>query len=253
MTEKKYSSIGLFDSGMGGLSILLELKKKLKNENFIYFADNLNSPYGNYNDKKIIELSMKNINYMLTKNLKALIIACNTVTAAAIKHIREMTDIIIIGVEPAILPAIKETKTNKILLLATKSTLKNRQYDKLYNDKEIFNIPCENLAEIIENNYDNDKLIYEEIQKILFPYKNCDYDGLVLGCTHYVLKKELFKKACDKEIILYDGNIGTANNTIRILNKNKLLNDRGKGFTKLIMTDGITKKYKLYKKIISKG
>lgn len=250
MTEKRYLPIGIFDSGMGGLSVLCCLKKLMPDESFIYYADNFNSPYGNYNADKIKSLTENALKYLFSKNIKMLVIACNTVTAAAVKHIRNISPVPVIGMEPALMPAIRQNeRKSKILLLATNATLAYKNY----SGENIITVPSDTLAAIIENNYDNDQFIFNSIIDILKPYKNSEYSYIVLGCTHYVLKKHLFSKACGLCTVL-DGNEGTAQNTLRILKKENLLNDGSNGvYTKLIMTDGNKEKYKIYKKIMSCG
>jgi glutamate racemase len=247
MTEKKCLPIGIFDSGMGGLSILKELIKIMPFENYIYYGDNYNFPYGNYNAEKIVELCEKGINYLFSKCIKLLVIACNTVTAAAVNRIRSTSDIPVIGMEPAVLPASRRFEGGKILLLATKATLKYRDYSNF----GLTCVPCEGLASLIENNFDNDALIEENIRNILKPYGNGNYLCIVLGCTHYVLKKYIFQKVSGCEVI--DGNEGTAKNTFRTLEKADMLCQcNNKPYIKLILTDGKREKYDTYKKIISR-
>ena len=115
--------IGIFDSGIGGLSILEEINRVLPNENIIYLADNKNCPYGNKDKSDILKLSLKNASLLIKMNCKAIVIACNTATTNAIKEIRDSLSIPVIGIEPAIKPAILNTKTNKIGVLATEKTL----------------------------------------------------------------------------------------------------------------------------------
>lgn len=252
MIHSKNSPIGFFDSGMGGLSVLLEVKKNMPCERFIYYGDNLNSPYGNYPDEKISELSKKGIDYLLGKEIKALVIACNTVTAAAIKKIRETAGVPVLGMEPAIKPAAAYTKAKKILVLATCATLRQKAYPEYEGKAEIIACPCENLAFFIENNYEDDEKICGCIRELLHPYKVFCYDSLVLGCTHYVLKKYLFEKVCGEGVKIFDGNYGLAANLKRILEKNGMLCDiNGASHTKIILTKGGGEIYGLYKKILA--
>ncbi|NLK16948.1 MAG: glutamate racemase [Clostridiales bacterium] len=242
--------IGFFDSGLGGLSTLREARKILPRESFIYYADNLNSPYGNMEDERIIALSRERISYLLQKGIKALVIACNTVTAAAINQIREMANIPVIGMEPAIAPALKATKTNKVLLLATKATLRNKGYCSRYGDVEVACCVCLGLAPFIERNYDDDERIVEYIRLLAQPYSNLNFDCIVLGCTHYVLKKKMFEE-CFPGAAIIDGNEGTALHLLNVLASGGMLSDgKKRPFIKLIMTDGSREKYDLYRRIL---
>lgn len=245
--------IGFFDSGLGGLSTLKEARKILPRECFIYYADNLNSPYGNMEDERIIALSKERISYLLKKGIKALVIACNTVTAAAIKDIREMADVPVIGMEPAIAPALKLTKTRKVLLLATKATVRNKGYCSKYGDVEVACCVCLGLAPFIERYYDEDDRIAQYIRRLVESYSGFNFDCIVLGCTHYVLKKKLFEE-CFPGVAVIDGNEGTARHLYSVLQGGQLLSDgKRRPFVKLIMTDGSREKYELYRRILKSG
>ena len=147
--------IGIFDSGIGGLSILSEINKMLPNENTIYLADNKNCPYGNKSRKEIIKLSIKNASTLIKMGCKIIVIACNTATTNAIKEIRKSFEIPIIGIEPAIKPALTNTKTGKIGILATEKTLSsnvfNQTSNKFSNNIEIYEQIGYGLVETIEN------------------------------------------------------------------------------------------------------
>ena len=125
--------IGIFDSGIGGTSIWKEIKTLLPNENTIYLSDSKNAPYGEKSKQNIIDLSIKNTEFLLQKNCKLIVVACNTATTNAIKVLREMYDIPFIGIEPAIRPAAFKTKTKKIGILATKGTLNSELFEKTSN------------------------------------------------------------------------------------------------------------------------
>lgn len=248
-SEKKAKPIGFFDSGIGGLSVLLEARKLLPHEDFIYYADNINAPYGNMVDKKITRLTLEGVKYLLGFGVKMLVIACNTATAAAANYLRGNFSLPIIGLEPAVLPASRQTKTKRILVIATQATIKCKKYPSQYNGAQVKYCASKNLAAIIENNfYDYDK-IYYCIKKLLSPYDNWGYDCFVLGCTHYVLKRRIFELALSGRAQIFDGNHGTAQNIKRILAKNGLLNENG-GNTKILLSDCTKNKNILYKNIL---
>ena len=221
MKYKDY--IGVFDSGVGGLSVLKELAKVLPNENYIYYGDSLNAPYGDKTKQEITELSMNIVKYLIDNGVKAIVIACNTATSAAAKTIREKyPNIPIIGIEPAIKPAIEEHEGENILVMATEATIKLDKFNELKNKYDnvanIIPISCSGLADKIENNLEVTQLL----ESYLIPYKN-KVNAVVLGCTHYpFVKKEINQVLGD--IDFYDGAHGTAINLKNQLKKKEQLN-----------------------------
>jgi len=181
--------IGIFDSGVGGLSIAKAIAKTLPNESFIYVADTLHSPYGdksvNFIQNRVNEISQ----LLLSQSVKALVIACNTATVNAIDQLREKINIPIIGVEPAIKPAAQQSLTKNIGILVTQATAENNRFKKLIeqhrNDVQVHIQPCPGLVELIEENkiqtHECDVLLTQYLKVLLT--KNVD--TLVLGCTHY--------------------------------------------------------------------
>lgn len=249
----KQRSIGVFDSGMGGLSVLKEMIKLLPYERYIYFADYMNAPYGNLSADNITYIVMKGVNYLLRRNVKMIVIACNTATTAAINTIRAAAAVPVIGLEPALLPALRLTKTKNVLMLATSATLKCKNYHSVYDGVNVKCCPCIDLASLIENNYHNDDMIYERVCAILRHYDDFDYDCVVLGCTHYILKKRLFIKAAKNNASIIDGNIPTAQNAARILSKNNILAKEGKKETEIILSGGDAQRLKLYKYVLNEA
>jgi len=189
MYNTKNSPIGIFDSGVGGLSITKCIAQQLPNEQLIYIADTKFSPYG---DKTTI-LIQQRVNYLAKKlislNCKAVVIACNTATVAAIDQLRKQVTIPIIGVEPAIKPAAQLSKTKKIGILTTASTAKNERFISLIEqykqDAQIFIKPCPGLVELVEQNLSSSKKCKNLLIKYLTQLLAEKIDTLVLGCTHY--------------------------------------------------------------------
>lgn len=240
MKYKDY--IGVFDSGIGGLTVLKELINVLPNENFIFFGDSLNSPYGDKTKKEILGLSMHIVKYLIDNGVKAIVIACNTATTAAAKEIRKKyPNIPILGIQPAIIPAQKEHPDEKILVMATDTTIRLKNYSTKDN---IIPIPCHNLAEAIENDIDVTYLL----NRYLLPYKNKS-SVIVLGCTHYPYIKENIEKVLGK-VIFYDGAHATALNLKRQLEKkNKLNSSKNKG---KVIFESSNKREKRYKGFLDK-
>ena len=228
MKYKDY--IGVFDSGVGGISVLKELIKVLPNENYIFYGDSKNTPYGDRTKQEIINLSMNIVEYLINNGVKAIVIACNTATSAAAKEIREKyPNMTIIGIEPAIKPALEEHPNEDILMMATEATVRLEKFNELKNklDKQgrIIPVPCSGLADAIEKNMDVTGLL----NKYLSPYKN-KTTAVVLGCTHYPFIKEEIRNVLDN-VDFYDGALGVASNLKRQLEiKNQLnfSNEQGK-------------------------
>lgn len=216
--------IGLFDSGLGGLSILKELIKKLPNEDFLFYEDSINNPYGDKSEEEIFNISCKIVEYLISKNCKMIVIACNTATTSCMKKLKEKyKNIIFIGCVPAIKVATDNNYKN-ILVLATPYTIKSKRVDELIyeNKKKNQNIELvsgSSLANLIEHQ-DKEKII--ELLKEIFKDKN-NIDSIVLGCTHYSLIKEEINSVMPN-VNLLDGCIGVSNEVKRKLEKNNLLN-----------------------------
>ena len=221
-------SIGIFDSGIGGTSIWKEINRLLPDENTIYLADSRYSPYGDKSKDKIIELAVKNTEFLLNQNCKLIVVACNTVTTNAIKTLRDKYPIPFIGIEPAIKPASLKTKTNTIGILATKGTLNSYLFEKTSNNIDMkINIIVqvgEGLVKLIEKG----KLYSEEmhilLQKYLQPFLESNIDCLVLGCTHYPYLIPQIKKIIGTQINIIDSGKAVAKQTKKVLENSNLLN-----------------------------
>lgn len=208
-------SIGVFDSGMGGISTLIELKKMLPNENFIYYGDSENAPYGTRTTEEILELSINVAEKLIAQNIKALVIACNTATSAAAKELRKRyKDLIIIGVEPALKVGIDNGSKN-IMVMATNATLSQDKFKNLsekYSDScNIIGVPCPELVQIAENGFLEDKNMCKNQLSLYFDnYKEQPIDTIVLGCTHFIFYKDYIREIVGKDCSIVDGNLGTA-------------------------------------------
>ena len=222
-------SIGIFDSGVGGTSIWKEINTLLPLENTIYLSDSKNAPYGDKSKQSIINLAIKNTEYLLKKNCKIIVVACNTATTNAIKILRKNYDIPFIGIEPAIKPAALKTKTNIIGILATEGTLNSELFEKTSSSinqkiirKEIIG---KGLVELIEAG----KLYSEEMTNLLSYYINplikAEIDCLVLGCTHYPYLIPQIRKLVGDRIQIIDSGEAVAKQTKAILEKYLLSNN----------------------------
>ena len=221
--------IGLFDSGIGGISILEKLKQLLPNENFIYLADNRNCPYGSKSKKEIISLSKKNCEKLIELNCKIIIIACNTSTTNSIKKLREIIAIPIIGIEPGLKPAIHYTKTKNIGILATEKTLGSKLFFETLNQNRIDDIHIHEqigyeLVNLIEEDSHSKQNLQKILEKYLVPMINKNIDCLLLGCTHYNHIKDIIEEIIPVDIKIVDTITPVNKRVLNILKSNNILN-----------------------------
>ena len=233
--------VGVFDSGIGGLSVLRELEKILPNEDFYYYGDSLNNPYGEKSDEELFEITSGVVDYLVNKGCRVIVIACNTATTRCMKYLREKyKDIIFVGTVPAIKVACDRDFKNT-LVMATPATIESERTmelirDNIRKDQNIYLVACPGLANAIE---DNDQERIEEILKETFrEYKDKEIDSIVLGCTHYpFIKEEILKEM--PGVSLLDGSRGVAMEVKRQLENNGLLSD--KLSRKIVIYNSLTK------------
>ena len=203
--------IGIFDSGLGGLTVVQAMTKVIKGAEIFYIADTKNAPYGEKTPEQILQYSLNITKYLInTHQIDALILACNTATSSAIKHLREQyPNLIIIGTEPGIKPAIENTKTGKVGVLATPATLKGDKYQELVTamssekSVELFEQACPGLVEQIEKGETHSDETRKLLESWLDPMRKNNVDTIVLGCTHYPLVGEMISDVmqCDVTLI----------------------------------------------------
>lgn len=220
--------IGIFDSGVGGTSIWKEINTLLPYENTIYLADSINAPYGPKGATKIIELSIKNTEFLIKNNCKLIVVACNTATTNAISVLRKTYNIPFIGIEPAIKPAALQSKTKTIGILATKGTLSSQLFHKttnLYsNGITVIEQVGEGIVELIEEGKINSTEMLKLLKHYITPMLKANIDYLVLGCTHYPYLLPQLRQLLPKHITVIDSGEAVAKQTKVILNQNNLLN-----------------------------
>ena len=220
--------IGVFDSGIGGTSILREVVKLLPNEKFIYIADSANAPYGEKSPEEILTLSKKNVEFLLEKDCKLIIVACNTATTNAIKQLRAQYPISFIGIEPAIKPAALHSKTNTIGILATKGTLSSKLFsekvDLLTGKTKVIEVVGKGLVEHIESGDLQSEKLLNLLKEYVEPMLDNKIDYLVLGCSHYPYLIPILKKIVPKEVKIIDSGEAVARQTKFILEKEGILN-----------------------------
>ncbi|MBR5475038.1 MAG: glutamate racemase [Lachnospiraceae bacterium] len=207
--------IGVFDSGLGGISVLRELVRLMPHENFIYFGDSGNAPYGTKTTDEVRELTYATFRHLLDRGVKAVVIACNTATSAAVRRLREdYPDIPIVGIEPAVKPAVQHGPGSRIVVMATPMTLRREKFKllmKAYEDQaEIIPVPCPGLMEFIERGVLSGKELDHYLEELFVPLKDKPIASVVLGCTHYPFIKEEISKVLGGHVALFDGGEGTA-------------------------------------------
>lgn len=217
--------IGIFDSGLGGLTVVQAISKVIKGAELFYIADTKNAPYGDKTTKEILQYSLDITEYFLNNHhIDALVIACNTATSASISTLRKIyPNLIIVGTEPAVKPAIEQTKTAKVGVLATPATLRGDKYQSLIKnltttkDVELYEQACAGLVEHIENQTLKSKESMELLKRWLLPMKKANVDTIVLGCTHYPLASSVIEEIMSKDIILLDSGRAIANRLLALL------------------------------------
>ena len=236
------NSIGFFDSGIGGITIWESVNRLLPNENTIYLADSNNSPYGTKSYDELINISKENVDFLINKKCKLIVVACNTATTNSINFLRESYDLPFIGIEPAIKPAALNTKTGKIGVLATKGTLGSSLFEKTSNihgnKVEIIEQHGIGLVELIEKGIYSGSKIDSLLKEYLNPMIENDIDKLVLGCTHYPLIKDSIKKIINESIEIIECSEAVALQTERILIQSNLINSGAEKSEKLFYTNG---------------
>lgn len=220
-TKKEY--IAVFDSGLGGISVLKELCKLMPEEQYLYFGDSANAPYGVKTTEEVRTLTMDAADMLMRRGVKALVVACNTATAAAINDLREKyPEAIIVGIEPAVKLAADRCHGGTIGVMATPVTLREEKFNHLlerFSEEQIISISAPELVSLIESGA-TDAAIAEYLAPILSPYHD-KLDAVVLGCTHYPFAAKVIGKLLNTQIL--DGGAGTARETKRRLEEAGLL------------------------------
>lgn len=231
MTNKiKTAPIGVFDSGIGGLTVAKELIKTLPEENIIYLGDTARVPYGSKSGRTVIAYSHSNSEFLISKGVKLLVVACNTASSVSIPSLRAEFDIPVIGViEPGAKKAVEVTKRRKIGVIGTPSTINSSAYTKaienLNPEIEVITKACPLFVPLADEGWVEGEIIEKIAEEYLYPIKQTGIDVLVLGCTHYPLLKNTIQKIVGSEITLVDSAEETASQIKDILSGEKLLND----------------------------
>lgn len=246
--------IAVIDSGVGGISVLRELIKILPEERFLYLGDSKNAPYGTKSRETVLEITENNLKVLKKRGIKALVVACNTATSAAVRILREENpDLIIVGIEPAVKPASKLCENPNILVMATPLTLAEEKFKNLVarfeNNGNFIPLPCPGLADLIERGDVEGDEVRAYLNDLFSPYFSEKIDGIVLGCTHYPHIRSVIDELWNGKVAIIDGGEGTARETRRRLSEKNLLRN-GEGEIEIVNTSGDEKMIEISKKLL---
>ena len=249
--------IGVFDSGFGGISVLAQLMKELPHESFYFYGDSKYAPYGEKSKEAIKERCFHICNQLVKQDVKAIVIACNTATSAAVKELRAMYDIPIVGMEPALKPAVHELKNQTVVVMATPFTLKESKFANLmknYEDEHtIIKLPTPKLVRLVEQEQlDNKELCMSVLQDYFKDIDMSKVNAIVLGCTHFVFYKDYIQELVGNHITIYDGNLGTSKHLKQILKQKGILNEEDEASYVIYNSSEDEKLLKLSEKLLFK-
>lgn len=226
----KQAAIGVFDSGLGGISVLHEIRALLPAESLIYVADSAHVPYGEKTTEFIVQRSVAISEFLLMQPVKALVVACNTATAAAVTELRRRwPQVLIVGMEPAVKPAVQASQSGRVGVLATTGTLRSARFaallERFATDVEVVTQPCPGLVELIEAGQLNTAATRALLSNYVAPLLTAGCDTLILGCTHYPLVKPLLRTLVPAHVQLIDTGAAVARRLQSELGKQGLLAD----------------------------
>ena len=236
--------IGVFDSGVGGLTVASEVMKQLPNERIIYFGDTARVPYGNKSKKAIIKYSKQIVNFLLEKNVKGIVIACNTASAFALDEIISQVSIPIIGViEPGAKTAAYVTKNNNIGIIGTKGTINSGMYQHLLNKTNpevmVHEKACPLFVPLVEEGWINDPITFDVARRYLEDFIEIDIDTLVLGCTHYPLLRDTIGSVLGEKVTLVNPAYETAKTLKNVLNNKGIESSQLSDQHEFYVSDGV--------------
>ena len=213
--------VGVFDSGVGGLTVAREIMRQLPDERIVYFGDTARVPYGSKSRDTVLRYSRQIIRFLRTREVKAIVIACNTATSAAASIMRQKYTIPIIGIEPAVKPAVEQSHGRRVMVVATPLTIREEKLknlvDRVDNAHHVDLLPLPELVTFAEREEFNSPQVEAYLHKELSSYDLSTYGELVLGCTHFNYFKDSFRKIMPSQVQIIDGNRGTVNQLKRIL------------------------------------
>jgi glutamate racemase len=212
---EKEKPIGVFDSGIGGLTVVKRIASALPEENIVYFGDTARVPYGSKSNATVVEYSIQDAKFLMNKNVKVIVVACNTASSTALKDLRQNFHVPVIGViEPGAKAAVRETKNRRIGVIGTRATISNKAYSseikKLNPGIEVFEKACPLFVPLAEEGWIKHKAAYDIAEEYLKELRELKIDTLVLGCTHYPILADVIQEVIGKDVKLIDSGVASA-------------------------------------------
>jgi glutamate racemase len=235
-------SLGMFDSGIGGLTVLKEVRRLLPCENIIYLGDTARVPYGNRSPETVVRYSLENALFLLEKGIKMLIVACNTSSAVALAVLKKRVSIPVVGViEPPAKEAVKRTQKKKIGVIGTRTTIASRAYEKairkLDPSVEVISKACPLFVPVVEEGLEEDEVARLLVEKYLGEMKGAAIDVLVMGCTHYPILAPRIRELLGEDVYIVNTGRETAAEVQRVLQTHGFQKNSGKGRSDYFVTD----------------
>jgi glutamate racemase len=234
--------IGVFDSGVGGLSVLREIWEQLPNEDTIYFADTAHCPYGSRSIEEVRSLAVAITDFLVGRGAKVIVVACNTASAAALHHLRERFAVPIVGMEPAVKPAVEHTHTGRVGVIATEVTFQGelfaRLLDRFATGVDVKTQVCPGLVQQVEAAKLDDPETDRLLRLYLQPMVAAGIDSLALGCTHYPFLRDAIQRVVGPDVEIIDPAPAVARQTARVLEQNGLLRSASEPAQRLFYTTG---------------
>ena len=236
----KNQAIGFFDSGIGGLSILAAVRKHLPFERFLYLGDSAHAPYGTKTEEEVRALTLAAVKQLASQGIKALVVACNTATGAAVDALRENHLFPVIGIEPALKLAFDSRKQGLILVMATPLTLSSKKYRRLFSQygEHAVSLACPGLMDFVEREELDSPALHNYLRQLFAPYRQEPIDSVVLGCTHYLFLRQALQQHLPDATRLLDSNEGVTRQLIHRLQEKNLLADAGSVGSVIIQSTG---------------
>ena len=236
------SPIGLFDSGIGGLTVLHQILQKLPKENAVYLGDTARSPYGTKSVETVLRYSFENADFLIGKGVKLIVVACNTSTAIALDALKENVHVPVVGViEPGAKAALAKTRSGKIGVIGTEATIQSGAYTqalkRLDPRVEVYSRACPLFVPLVEEGWLDSEVVEMTVKSYLASLKRSGIDTLILGCTHYPLLKKALRRFMGRGVRLVDSAEETGNEVSRLLEERSLQRERGKGVASFFVTD----------------
>jgi glutamate racemase len=254
--------IGIFDSGAGGISFLRQAVTELPHEDFIYFGDSGNAPYGTRSLEDIRRLALACAARLEQEGAKVIVVACNTASSAAVADIRANTQLPVVAMEPALKPAMTLVERGGVIVMATPATLRQKMFEEMMaqigNEERVIRLPVPELVQLVEAGLIRSKECTEAVEHAFGPYKGRDIDAIVLGCTHFLFARQAIRLAAEHMLtgkrLLVDGNAGTLIQLKKVLESRSLLNPgKGKGRIRLTTSSPQKATLALYKRLFETG